>query len=849
MWKTFSNIDDGISFPVVNKADKDTDDSENQRETEPAIPFAFPNGYRTNQLPFEACKTFRSLMHKSKEFIDNKGLNALYLTFGFLNWKENGLDGKSLRSPILLIPISIFQDNVSAPFEISRIDGEIVSNNTLLYKLKSDFNIDIPEYTEGDDWKQYLQIVSEKCSGFNWKIDSKYAQIAMISFQKMAMYNDIAQNAEMIAKNPIIRLLNGEGEEKFETEVFSDITNYDHDKTDPKDVFSVVDADSSQQDAIVLAKKGASFVLQGPPGTGKSQTITNIISELLSQGKSVLFVSEKLAALQVVYNRLSAVGISDFCLTLHNSNAKRREIMNQLQNSINLASERVSISQKAIQQLNQLVEERRKLNDYVNQLHVPVPPLNESIYHVNGYIASLEQYPDVDFVYQDSENVSLEEYNAMLSLISDFMLIIKKSGYQQNNLWLGSKLNTVTNLFRQKFSSDTVKLRNSADNGKQIYEVLYSLIGESGLSDSISDILNWASLLECSLKSPHISYNVTTRTISEVESLINQCQDARYKKLMAFEMQSKIEEYFEREFIVIQRLQDAVLDNKMEGINSVIPEYNSAFDTIEEEICTEKIAAFSKERAMYVEVCIAYSEFLEKDQELRTQKADHDNKKLMLEDEMISEEKILSEIEKELSAVQGVVTQEYYDTILTLDVCELLKRYKNEYTTILRILKSSYKKDLDTLKDYSKHGKKTSYTKALQLLNNIFSAQIVKMKYDEKRGRIEELKNRINEQQSEIDLLIEQIQDCTEQLQKTKTDAIEKHQFLCSKLEEIQIICSKNAENEKSNCENIYKEMSECLNDTVDDFTNFELVHSNVVWLYKFVEICDKFEINLDYRK
>lgn len=123
------------------------------------------------------------------------------------------------------------------------------------------------------------------------------------------------------------------------------------------------------------------------------------------------------------------------------------------------------------------------------------------------------------------------------------------------------------------------------------------------------------------------------------------------------------------------------------------------------------------------------------------------------------------------------------------------------------------------------------------------------MKYDEKRGRIEELKNRINEQQSEIDLLIEQIQDCTEQLQKTKTDAIEKHQFLCSKLEEIQIICSKNAENEKSNCENIYKEMSECLNDTVDDFTNFELVHSNVVWLYKFVEICDKFEINLDYRK
>ena len=120
----------------------------------------------------------------------------------------------------------------------------------------------------------------------------------------------------LISNNTIVNILNGDSE-LIESADYSGINDYNHDNTDPKQIYSVVDADSSQQDAILLAKRGASFVLQGPPGTGKSQTITNIIAELLAQGKSVLFVSEKLAALQVVYNRLSAAGIGDFCLRQH----------------------------------------------------------------------------------------------------------------------------------------------------------------------------------------------------------------------------------------------------------------------------------------------------------------------------------------------------------------------------------------------------------------------------------------------------------------------------------------------------------------------------------------------------
>ena len=86
--------------------------------------------------------------------------------------------------------------------------------------------------------------------------------------------------------------------------------DYSHLVTDTEnsEFFNVVDADSSQLTAIDMARKGASFILQGPPGTGKSQTITNIIAECLSQGKKVLFVSEKLAALNVVFDKLKRQG-------------------------------------------------------------------------------------------------------------------------------------------------------------------------------------------------------------------------------------------------------------------------------------------------------------------------------------------------------------------------------------------------------------------------------------------------------------------------------------------------------------------------------------------------------------
>lgn len=189
-------------------------------------------------------------------------------------------------------------------------------------------------------------------------------------------------------------------------------------------LFQVVDADSSQQDAIVLSKRGISFVLQGPPGTGKSQTITNIIAEALADGKKVLFVSEKMAALDVVHKRLSNVGLSDFCLILHSYKANKKEVLKSLGDTLQLRH--FALRDDFLYHLNVLENERDKLNDYAQQLHTPCLPLGKTIYEVNGILAGLAAAPDVVFPIRDVAITTAEQHRRYVYLLNEFAKTLGK---------------------------------------------------------------------------------------------------------------------------------------------------------------------------------------------------------------------------------------------------------------------------------------------------------------------------------------------------------------------------------------------------------------------------------------
>jgi len=198
------------------------------------------------------------------------------------------------------------------------------------------------------------------------------------------------------------------------------------------------DADSSQQEAVLCAKRGISFVLQGPPDTGKSQTITDIIAECLADGKKVLFVSEKMVALDVVYKRLTGAGLDDFCLILHNYKANKRAVLDQLGATLSLSQKKATISNEAYQKLDLLLSNKQKLNEYAYQIFEIVQPLGKSIYDVYGLLANLDSYEDLIFTLDNISSVNNQQYNQYNYLLSQLSVTIgKMSNDYKSNPWYG----------------------------------------------------------------------------------------------------------------------------------------------------------------------------------------------------------------------------------------------------------------------------------------------------------------------------------------------------------------------------------------------------------------------------
>ena len=187
------------------------------------------------------------------------------------------------------------------------------------------------------------------------------------------------------------------------------ITPEELDGGDPSETFQVLDADSSQQEALALARKGASFVLQGPPGTGKSQTIANIIAETLAAGKTVLFVSEKMAALEVVKRRLDDRGLGEYCLELHSRKANRQEVAAELGRCLHPKAPATAPRD----QLEELARLRKRLNDHAVRSTRCAPGAEASFYQINSELVGLRAAHDLSVHFPDLHRMSVRDLEAM----------------------------------------------------------------------------------------------------------------------------------------------------------------------------------------------------------------------------------------------------------------------------------------------------------------------------------------------------------------------------------------------------------------------------------------------------
>jgi stress response protein SCP2/very-short-patch-repair endonuclease len=329
--------------------------------------------------------------------LEEGGANTLFLVFGMLEWQEDKDAEARHLAPILLIPVTLSRQSVRSGFRLTRHDDEALVNPTLVQKLVQDFGLKLPSFEvlsgddKGIDVAGILQIFRLHVTELKgWEVKDQ-VQLGIFSFTKFLMWKDLQSRHQALLENSVVaHLINNPGKAFADNAIgFAPATLDDTHR--PQDLFAPLLSDSSQLRAICVAGAGSNLVVEGPPGTGKSQTITNLIAHLLATGKSVLFVSEKMAALEVVHRRLNSLGLGAFCLELHSSKAKKSSVLKQLGSALEAAGTR-SVKGWELE-ADRLAALRQELNALANALH-RVHPNDLTVYDAIGVcIQHAEQRP------------------------------------------------------------------------------------------------------------------------------------------------------------------------------------------------------------------------------------------------------------------------------------------------------------------------------------------------------------------------------------------------------------------------------------------------------------------------
>lgn len=379
----------------------------------------------------------RTLMRKaSAEFLD-RGLAVLYMAFGILDWQD--VDETAMVSPLLLVPVQLLPEGPKGTPRVTVGEDDPVLNPALALRLK-EFGIELPttQDIEGQTVTETLAAVKgtlEKNKTFaGWRL-REVAYLATFSFAKEAMFKDLLDNEEAILEHPIVRALATSDPSAQSPEFqFDPIDPTDIDKVAPPEVTPLVlDADSSQRSAIAASLAGKTFVMDGPPGTGKSQTIANMIGALLHCGKTVLFVSEKIAALDVVRNRLDAAGLGSYLLELHSHKSSRKEVATELLRTLdNVARPPGSMSALSRHGVR---ERREQLNAYAAAMNDIRKPLNMSLHKVLGMSAQITHAAVAPVPEIAPTSLSDEDYLGVQETLSKLVRAWRPAVQGQSFLW------------------------------------------------------------------------------------------------------------------------------------------------------------------------------------------------------------------------------------------------------------------------------------------------------------------------------------------------------------------------------------------------------------------------------
>jgi hypothetical protein len=379
-----------------------------------------------------------ALDRAARRDLEEGGASTLFAAVGLLRWYESTSNDDARLAPLLLWPVKLEFDRRSRRLKLRRQPEDPIPNQTLIEKMRLEFQVDLSSLAvldmddSGIDVPKFFRGAREAIQQMpRWEVLSE-VHLGLFTFSKFLMWKDLNDNAESLLRNRVVRRI---AEKKADTAgaAMGDVPLSALDASvSPADVPNVLDLDGTQLAAVATALNGGDLVLQGPPRTGKSQTITSLIAAAVAREKTVLFVSEKMAALEVVHKRLRDVGLSDFCLELHSHKTNKKDVMA----SFKAALERPGIAKADCwdEICGEVSAVRNELNTYVGALHASTP-LDMSYYAVTARLQELGGRPDIALPLEQVSLCSGSHYRALQAAVSRYAETAARVGRIDDHPW------------------------------------------------------------------------------------------------------------------------------------------------------------------------------------------------------------------------------------------------------------------------------------------------------------------------------------------------------------------------------------------------------------------------------
>ncbi len=525
-------------------------------DTDPATGMArrhVDSRLQTRLTPEVLQRRLFDLHNEARTIIEEQGVNILYLAIGFLKWFDRSNNDSERVAPLLLVPVDLVRQSASDRFAIKWREEDFQDNLSLAEKLSIEYGLTLPllsaDDSEGFDLSAYFNRVEHIVNVMpNWSVQPDGMCLGFFSFAKFLMYKDLDVNSWPESSSPLqhtlVRRLLVPNTEPLYVEPSSTWTGQEQlDERIPSDRLDhVVDADSSQTIAIELVREGRNLVIQGPPGTGKSQTITNIIATAVLDGKKVLFLAEKLAALEVVKQRLERQGLGVLCLELHSNKARKSAVASELKATWELGNPAAD----GLAELNDILTlQRSSLNGHPARFHTNLPFDQPSAFDHIGTLSynGLPQGDESAVSFPQAEQWTRQHIAGQEAFLLDLVTRLEAVGDVTTHPWRGILLMQYTGLERQRIEETITQLITNLDDQIQTAARLVDALQFGTANLTLADV-NWLqTLAELAGKRPTVEFDAISHPIwnQDSKALVSLAQTGQKFEKVADELQGKVQ--------------------------------------------------------------------------------------------------------------------------------------------------------------------------------------------------------------------------------------------------------------------------------------------------------------------